>query len=406
MQEMLHRILKALRGPTLLAGAVYALAGGGFFVTTIVLARTLDTAGFAEAMIIIAICNVSLSVAPSGVDGVVLRHELRADRRLFQVTLFTAFVVATCAALIGLLVYDIGLHGALSLGAAAAAGGTGLAVKSSLQREHFFLRSMLLSQSANIGLLVASILMWFGYARTAYFPTLVVSLWFLLVSMLAWSWALTRPHTGQPIGLHLWRDGINFIGVMLATTTLFQMERLVIPLVLSDQDLAVFAIVAAYVLAPYRMLEMGTLSTLTARVRSAASNLERRSLLEREMRTLVPLAIVGGLALTILSHWVYPIMLGRDESVPYGLVVVVVISGIIRVLAALAHSTAAAVCTSQELKLMNANSWLAVLVGAAAGAILSRWGLAWLVVGVALGWLCRMLLATLVATRHLRSTAA
>jgi hypothetical protein len=402
MKELLRKLHKTFKGPTLLAAAVYALSGGGFLVTTLVMARTLDIEAFAHATLIIAICNVAVAVAPSGIDGIVLRHDLRADMRLLQVAALTSMLTASVAAGIGLYVYRLGALSCLVIAAAVVTGGIGLAVKSSLQRDHLFQRGMMLSQSANVGLLVASGLMWIGFGRQPWFPTLLVAFWFAVIAWVAWRWAIRRPHTGHAIELRFWKDGANFVGVMLASGVMVQMERLLIPLVLATHDLALFAVVAAFVLAPYRMLEMGASSTLTARLRAATTVRERRQLMGREALALIPLAIAGGAALVALSPWLFPLMVGRKASVPFALIIAIVGSGIVRVVAALAHSAAGALCSGRELRLMNVNSWLAVGVGTIAGIFLSRFGLVGLVVGVTLGWAIRASLALTIAGRHLR----
>ena len=183
----------------------------------------------------------------------------------------------------------------------------------------------------------------------------------------------------------MWRDAANFGGVALAAEVLVQLERLLLPLTLGTSALALYAVAAAIALAPYRMLELGTASTLTARLRHAHSVEERRALLKRECITLISLAIAGGIAIALIGPHVAKLV-NPHLTIPLALLLAVVTSGIVRILSALSYGTASALCSGSELKWINLSSWIAIVLGTAAGAcfrawVLSGWYTEWRLAG-------------------------
>ncbi len=388
------------RIPALTTGIIFAVAGGGFIVATLIMSRVLDEYTFGQAVLMIAFCNVSIAVAPSGLNGIALRHDLRSDVRLLRLGAIAATITAAVASTIGVIVYRFDALSAAILFAAINAGGIALLAKAAFQRAQQFQKMVALYQIANGVLLIAALLMLAGIGREAWFPTLLVGCWYVVLSTTAWRWVLTQQTSGEPLKLHMWRDAANFGGVALAGEVLVQLEKLLLPLTLGTSALALYAVAAAIALAPYRMLELGTASTLTARLRHAHSIDERRALLKRDGITLISLSVAGGGAILLFGPYVAKLV-NPQLTIPLGLLFAVVTSGIVRLLSALSYGAASALCSGPELKWINLCSWIAILLGAVAGALLSRMGLEWLVYGVAVGWAWRAVMAAALARKHL-----
>jgi O-antigen/teichoic acid export membrane protein len=183
---------------------------------------------------------------------------------------------------------------------------------------------------------------------------------------------------------------------------MIQLERLLIPFALGIEDLATFAVVAAVVLTPFRTLEMGIASTLTARLCHAKEIPERWRLLRQEGVMLLVVSCIGGVGIIWLGPQLCRLVLPNKEGAPVALVAALVISGMARIVAAITRALASAFCTGNELQLVNVGGWLAVGIGAAAGYALATFGLAGLVYGVTIGWMVRAGLSALVVHKYLR----
>lgn len=384
---------------------MYAIAGGGFIAATLIMARVLDAHTFSQAVLIIALFNVSIAVAPAGLNGVTLRHDLRSDGRLLALGALAAAVVAILAVGAGVFVYQFDMISATVLFAAINAGGIALLARAAFQRAQAFQRIVALHQVANGVFLVAALIMAAGVGRTPWFPVLLVGCWYVVLSVGAWRWIFSHEVDGRPLKLNMWRDAASFGGVALAGEVMMQLERLLLPLTLGNRDLALYAVVAAIALAPYRMLEMGTMSTLTARLRHAAKIHERRVLIMREITVFVTLGVVSGVAIVLIGKYVGKLV-NAEVEIPTTLLIAVVISGMVRVLSALSYGAAAAICSGRELHWINVSSWIAVLLGALGGGLLSRLGLEWLVYGVTVGWGWRTVIAAAFAKKYFNTADA
>ncbi|MCH7782336.1 tetratricopeptide repeat protein, partial [candidate division KSB1 bacterium] len=87
------------------------------------------------------------------------------------------------------------------------------------------------------------------------------------------------PDRGAPF---VWGEALSYAGVNAAYGLLTQLERLTIPKVLTLDELATFAVLAAIVGSPYRMLQLGVGYTLFPRLRATTTISERRRLICRE----------------------------------------------------------------------------------------------------------------------------
>ena len=391
-----------VRTPSLIAAAAFAVGGGGFVVATLIMARVLDTAEFSHAVLMIALCNVAVAVGPSAINGIALRHDRRTDRRLVMAGGICILVTALLIAIAARLLYALPLLSVAVLCFAIVTGGFTLLTRSAFQRQLAMQRIVLVHQGSNIALLLSAVLMLVHVGTVHWFPTLTVAVCYLGLGIYAWRWVMRNQRAGLSIERSLWRDGINFGGVALASEVMMQLERLLLPLAMSASDLAIFAVVAAVALTPYRMLEMGTMATLVARLRALDSRAERLRMLQKEGAMLLTLSVVGGVFIIVLAPRLGELVF-EEAQITVQLTVATVISGVVRVLSALAHSTALAFGTGRELRLLNASNWLAVAVGALLGVRLSGFGLEGFIYGVALGWVCRAILAGVLAGKHLRA---
>lgn len=387
-----------------MAAAVFAVAGGGFIVATLVMARVLDEYQFSWAVVMIALCNVAVAAAPAGVNGIALRHDRRTDSRLLFYGGASVLVAALGAGLMARVLYGLPLFALVVLEAAILAGGIALLTRSAFQRAMALQRMIVLSQIPNIALLLAAGLMLLGIGRVHWFPTLVVAVTYLVIGAYAWRWVAKNQRDGPPIDGALRRDALNFGGLAFAGEGMMQLERLLVPVLLGEAELAVYAVVAAAALSPYRMLEMGTIATLVARLRNLQDAAQRLRMLRKEIILLLSLCIAGGALIVLIAPPLCELVL-EHRRVSTALVLAVVLGGITRVCCAFAHSIALAFCEGPQLRLVNAGNWLAILVGAALAVLLSPLGLVWIIYGVTGGWVCKTALSARLGIRQMQASA-
>ena len=72
-----HSAARRLFGsPIVYTAALFAASGLGFAGANLVLARLLSTSDFALVILVMTLLNVSIPLAPAGMDGVINRHML------------------------------------------------------------------------------------------------------------------------------------------------------------------------------------------------------------------------------------------------------------------------------------------------------------------------------------------
>jgi hypothetical protein len=378
---------------------MFGLAGIAFVIATLVYGRELSHAEFGRAVLVIAICLSAIQAAPVGVSALVVRRDLAVQARVIAVAAALGAIYGCAAVLLAVFVY--GLDGPLLavIGGTVLIGSTALASTAGLQRQHRFRRASLVSQSANFGLLAVAMLMVFGIGRSASAPAIGAATALVLTGTLAWRSVLRKPPVGQALGWGMWSQGLNFGSLALSAEVFAQIDRFLIPVLLGYDQLAVYAVVAAVALAPFRMLEMGALTTLGPRLRTV-NGTQRLKMLLADLLLLAVLAALAGVFLLLIGHyiceWVMP-----DQVFTRDLIIAVVVSGFARVLVALSQGTVVAWASQGDLHWLQGLSWLSLGFSALAAWYLSRYGLAGVIYGVASGWMLKAGLTLIVTLKYL-----
>lgn len=382
---------------------VYAFSGVGFTGSNLILARVLPTEQYALFTLVIALGNLGYSVAPVGLDGVVTRRHLDADRRLLVQACRAAFLVGLAFAAVGMLSYGVSLPLAGMLLVSAASGGLMVVASARLQSEHRFAHALALGQSPNIMLLAAALASVATRIPGAWLPLLISTLGFVAAAVYGWT-TLLREAARRPAGTTTfsWAEAIAFAGFNASGLLLIQLERLVLPHLLPLTQLAVYGVLGAIAGSVYRVMQMGVGFSLLPRLRAATTVVDRRRLIAHEARLVGGMVLVGSAAIWIgtplLERWV----LAGKYHLGAPLLLAAVVSGIAKIANSFAKATASALAEPRELSLINAMGWVSValaLLGAYLGA---RWGLAGVIYGVALGWGLRAVVTIVMVARHLR----
>lgn len=398
--------MRLWRSPTLRIAVIYGLSGVGFAGANLILAGVLPTQEYALFTLAIALGNLGYSLAPAGIDGVVNRRRLAAGTDLLGRLLPVCLLVGLGMALFGMVAYDMSpaLGGMILV--SSAAGGAMTVAGAKFQSERRFARSLLLTQSPNVVLLVAALAAMAGRVTAAWPAVLVSSLGFVLAAAYGWRILVgEQPAKPDDIDELSWHEALSFAGLNASGLLLIQMERLIIPHVLTLRDLALYGVLGAIAGSLFRVLQMGVGYTLLPRLRAAETVTERRRLIAHEAKLVGGIVLLGSVLIWFLTpraeHW----FLAGKYHLTGSLVLAAIVSGVAKIANAFTKSAASALADSRELALVNASGWATVVIALVAAFAGARWGLAGVLYGVAVGWTLRAIAALALVMRHLRLPA-
>lgn len=371
------------------------------------LARVLPTAEYGLFTLVMAVVNLGFSLATAGLDGVVNRRHLAAGPDLLRRAVGAALLVALVLALISEVAYRLSLPLVIAVFISTVAGGVMMVAGAKFQSEQRFGISLALTQSPNLVLLLAALTVVITGSSAAWVPVSILALGFLLAAVTGWRLLLhEHPRRGAAGSWTSWGEALSFAGLNAAGLVLLQLDRLIIPHVLTVHDLATYGVLAAVAGSLFRVLSMGVGYTLVPRLRAAEGVLERRQLIGYEAK-LVGAIVVGGAAIIwfvtpLVERW----LLAGKYHLAGALVLAAVVSGTAKVLNAFTKSIVSALATPAELSLVNLFGWGSVVLAIVAAVVGAHWGLAGVIYGVAFGWLMRALTALYFTLRHLRIPSA
>ncbi|MEO8090134.1 MAG: hypothetical protein ABI703_07555 [Gemmatimonadales bacterium] len=389
--------------PTLRTVVIYGASGLGFAGANLILARFLPTNEYAVFTLYIALANLSFALAPIGVDGIVQRHDLDAGPSLLKHTLAAGLLTGLGTVLVAGLGYHL-QPGLLILLFASTVGGGAMAVAGAqFQSEQRYGLSLALTQSPNLMLMVAALAVVMTGIRDANPALLISSVGFVLAGSIGW-WILFRERASKPFRntRFPWGEALSIFGLNAAGLLLVQLDRLIIPHLLSLHDLATFGVLAAIAGSLYRVLSMGVGYSLVARLRAAGSIMERRRLIAHEARLVSAIVIAGSAVIWFLTPLIERAFLAGKYHLGASLLAATVFSGIAKIMNSFTKSTVTALASASEVSIVNLVGWVSVGVAIGAASVAARWGLAGVIYGVGLGWLVRALAAFYITLHHLK----
>jgi O-antigen/teichoic acid export membrane protein len=400
--------VKALwRSPTLRSVVIFAVSGLGFLGANLILARLLPTAEYGLFTLVLAFINLGFALGTLGLDGVVNRRHLLAGPWLFRQSLGAALVVGLGLAIISAVAYGLAPSMLLVVFVSTVAGGVMMVAAAKFQSEQRFGISLALNQSPNLVLIAAAVAVALSNARTAALPLLISALGFVLAAVVGW-WVLFRERETRSAGASRfsWAEAFSFAGVNAAGLLLIQLDRLIIPQLLSVHDLATFGVLAAIAGSLFRVLSMGVGYTLVPRLRAAEAIAERRRLIRLEAKMVGAIIVTGSIVIWLVTPLVEQWFLAGKYHLTGALILATLVSGVAKTASSFTRSVVSALGSPGELSLLNLWGWGSVAVALTAAFVGARWGLAGVIYGVALGWAMRALVALLLALRHLQPSAS
>ena len=391
---------------TVLSMVVYGGSGLAFVGANLLLARELSTTEFALLTLLVALNTLGCYLAPLGLDGVVTRGQIDVGLPLLKRAAGVAAGVGLAVGIAAFVLYELSAAMALLLFAGTAAGGLMLVASARFQREQRFGVSLALVQSPNLLLLLGAIATIATGARTAELSFEIVTGGLCLVAFLGWALVLRERRPAMAAAAIPWNEALLLAGVAAAGMLFIQLERLVIPHVLSIADLALFGVLGAIAGSIFRLLQMGVGFSLLPRLRAAPTVFERRQLIARELRFAVVIAAVGSAAILVLAPLIERWLLEGKYHLSMALLVAALFSGIAKIAHAFARAAATALATPRELKFVNWAGWLSAAFAIGSAVVAAPWGLTGVVYGIGFGWLAWAIMSFVVVSHHLRLPAA
>jgi hypothetical protein len=225
------------------------------------------------------------------------------------------------------------------------------------------------------------------------------------VGVVAWGWLLHTQRAGPRLERTLWRDGMSFGSMSVNAELMAQAERLLIPLVLGYGSLAIYAVLAAMVMGPLRMLEMAAANTLAPRLRAANSRSARMSLLLADVVLIGIATVVIGGGLLLVGPTVFDFVL-PGRHLPAGLVLAALICGLSRILVAFSQAIAAACGSEADYSRTQLLGWMGLGLSVGLGTLFASHGLEGVLYGIAMGWIFKAVTVLAVSRRHLLAEVA
>lgn len=392
-----------LLSTTTRSAVFYALVGIGFSGAHLLLAKFLPTLEYATIALAVAILSLTREFAPLGAKGVILRHRLLPDRdMLIRVSVLSTLIGATVATGAAAL-YEFKAPLAILVFMGSVTGGLTTVAAAFFQSRQEFTSAMLLTQSNNLFFLIAGIVAVSLRVHDAWFTLGILVLGYCGTSAWAWHRLLGEARVSKSEATNYpWREALSYMSVTGAVLFLLQAERLLIPKMLSLEDLATFGVLAAIVMAPYRTLQMAANLTVVPRLRAAETVSQRRRLLAREALMLTALIVAGGTFLFWLTPWLVDVIYRGKFDISRNLIIAGIAVGSLKAYCGLAMASATALCPTRQLALLGSLVWFAVVIAAFGATLGSAWGLTGLVLGIGAGWLLQLVMYACLAAGHLK----
>jgi O-antigen/teichoic acid export membrane protein len=410
-------MLRALyRTASLRNAAAMGLGGVCFSVGGLILARELPTQEYALVSLVLGIVSVAGNTAPLGLDQVVGRRGIRLDARWRRSSFGASGVTALAAAVFAQLVYHLSPALMASVMLTTLALGIAQSVGAHFQGQRQFGIAVWVVQLLNGTILLIALVTIAAGLGTATAVCGLMSIAALAGAAAVW-WLVRHEGTtgnsggdgaGSSVGggrLSPWTvrgEALSLASMQAGGSAFLQLERLLVGPTVGLQALATFGVLAAFVSSPFRLLQAAVQFTLIPRLRSAPDARTRWALLRREAGPMA-LPLIGGSAAILLlapplAHW---LLAGRYDLSEV-LITVMLFSGWLKLLNG--FLTAVVVSCGEERRLgwLSAICWGSLGVSIAGAFVGIPWGLAGVLLGIALGWLARCLLASWLALTCLR----
>lgn len=387
---------------TIWTAFVYGVSGLFFMGANILLAHELSKSDFATFSLVLALLSLSIMIAPGGADGIVNRRDIIPDFRLLKRLILTSSIVGFGIAIVGKAIYQLEDWFLMLLFFGALAGGTTILAAAYYQAKQSFAISLSFGQSPNIFLLLTALIVSLFKIQNSRYVFFILTVGYTVIAIFSLLKLFGDRLFSQGTNTgYYWGEGLSILGLSSSGLLLVQMERLLIPKVLSLEDLATFSVLISIVGAPYRLLQMSVGYTLLPKLRNETSLSSRRRLIVREATMVAFIVMAASIVVWYVTPIVVDYFLPEKYIIPPTLIFSAIIAGITKVLNGFTKAITIALIDNRQLSYISLLSWITVgiaFIGAIVGA---RWGIAGVIYGVSAGWASRALASGYFIAPHL-----
>ena len=392
------------QSPALRAAVGFGFGGVAFTAGNLILARVLSSHQYGLLSLFIGVVAVAALCAPLGLDYVVARRGVSLGRGLRRAALLTSATVGLATALISSALYNLEASLLLAIFVATVGMGTSQSVAAHFQGQRQFALAMPFTQMSSWVLMLIGFIAWICGITTATLPSALIALAALMTAAVGWFMVAARTGDSdtRPAATTLWSEAISLMTINVAGAVLLQLERLIIPMTIGVENLALFGVAASLIGSPFRMLYSAVHFTVIPRLRDAASIADRRRLLRRELLlfgvVMAPTTVALWILAPPIAHW----FLGGRYDLSAAIILAMIISGILKLLSAFGTAIVSALAPDRGLWLLSMGSWVCIVVAVCMAFAFRRWGVCGAVYAVSIGWLGRTCIAFWISAPHLR----
>jgi O-antigen/teichoic acid export membrane protein len=392
----------AFRSPALAVAAAFGLGGVGFTVANLLLARTLPPTEFGLVSLILGLLNLGLQVAPLGADGAINRARIRPTPWLLGRAFLASLAVALVIGVFSRIVYGLAIDLVALILVGVVTGGLTQVAAATFQSRQSFAISICLTHIANLVLLAAGIIVFAAHLADAVVPIVCFVAGYVCTAIFGWRALFRSNLVMEEVSTRFgWIEPLSYAGVNAAGLVLLMLERLMVPKLLSLEDLATFGVLAAVVIAPFHVLQLGIGYTLLPRLCAATGVAERRQLVYDEALLMGVVVLAGAILVYFLAPLVVEVVLAGKYELKRGLLLAGLLTSLLRTASGFTKGAVTALCSNRELAALNVLMWVAVIVAITGALIGAHWGLVGLIYGISVGWAIRTVVSAAIAGPHL-----
>jgi O-antigen/teichoic acid export membrane protein len=176
--------------------------------------------------------------------------------------------------------------------------------------------------------------------------------------------------TGLQLDEYLWRkfrsDARVLLSISLSLAGLYHADKLLIPILLSLEDLAIYSVAGWVVITPFLLVQTVIGFTLVPRLRRTAAEKESRRIIRRYVLFTFGVAIPLGTAIAAATPMILPLLYADVYLPSVPLIASLTVLGVVRTCYSLPAAAVSAWAEGSDLELFNWWGWISLLVALAA----------------------------------------
>jgi O-antigen/teichoic acid export membrane protein len=394
---------RLMRQPTLRATAVFALSGLAFALGNLFLARTMPVAAFGQFTLAIALFNIFGLLAPLGVDQAMLRHRIDPGPKLLLFLSLSGLVMGGAVGMGFAHFSGLTEHDGWALAFVIAAGGVTAALAALARSRQAEAAALLLVTAASWVLLLVGTLSLVVPMNSALPPLFLFTLGNLFAAAYGW-WAMGSAHRVPPEERAPipWGEAFSLLGVAAIGTVMLQLERLVIPLTIGIDALALFGVLASIAIFPFRLLTASAGFALVPKLRAAKSRIEKIRLIRHELLAVAILLVVSTIGIVTLVPFATTMLTAGHYEIGFGLALAACFNGCGKVMQSFPRALITACGNDRDIARLNRLGWIGLITSIVGAFVGAKYGLVGLLYGITLGSMVGTLPAILIARRTLK----